>query len=425
MATSDTNVWDAPLDTTGVLEAADQPAPPSEQVADAPAPQVPDAQAPQEPKADDTPEAAQALDWQTAPEVFRAAHEADKPLREFAKAYGGVEKLREYVEPLRDMEREVGGIEQLREAVEFDNLMRNPVVPVEQKLAKLRALSEVEYDRITVELVEQGWRRGEWQDYLLTQRFGMTAEAIEQALKGTAAEAAPPQQPSAADPLAYAREVLADPYASEHDKGLAAAYVAQAEALAKVPTLEKEVSTLREQITSGSEADKAQKREVLAGEFLQSGFSPVDEVIKAAGLLPVTGDPPEEVERKAYAAERVRKDVFAELYGDAIINPNHPNHALAKELDGYLQNLDRGNAWRRLPKVQALAEMAAQRYVRHFSATFSQSRQAQSEPLKREPNPPVVHGQGASFGNSDPLPNGRAVWDDPNMGTRWQEIASE
>jgi hypothetical protein len=402
------SVWEAPVNTEGIVPATDQPAPPSEQVADAPAaePKTEGAQEGQQPQAQQpdvsAPAAAQPLDWTTAPAAFRAAHEAEKPLRELA--------------------REVGSLDTLREAVEFDNLWRNPAVDVDVKLEKLHQASEREFQRVGGELLVRNWQSPEWQDHLLTQRFGLTAAEIERLKEGQSQPAQPPQPQAAPDPVAYARELLLDPMASPSDKALAQAVIAQSETLAKVPNLEKELGSLREKVQTGEQATTEQQRNAFVSDFTSQAFAPVEAILKDA-FPAVPGESPEDKARREYAMERVRKDVFDELYGAPVGDPNHPNHSLAKEIDGYIQNLDRGNAWRKIPKLQALAEMAAEKYASFLSASYAQKRQVQSQPLEREPNPPVVNGQGASFGSSDAIP--ADAWNDPSMSQHWQEIARQ
>lgn len=397
------SVWDAPI--TDVTLAPDPPAPSSEPVATAPAagaqpePQPEGAQPPPSQPEPSASAAAQPLDWTTAPQAFREAHEAEKPLRELAK--------------------EVGGLDVLREAFELDDLIRNPTVEVGTKLEKLHAASPTEFQRLGEAFITRNWQDPQWQDHLLTQRFGLTAAQIEGLKQGQATQSAPAPEPPA-DPVAYARELLADPMASPQDRALAQAVIAQADAVAKVPTLEKELGTLREKVQSGEQTATAEQRNALAGDFLSEGFAPVEAIIREA-FPPVPGESDADKQRREYAAERVRRDVFDELYTNPLTNPAHPNHALAKEVDGYINNLDRGNAWRKLPKVMALAEMAGQRYASFLSASYAERRKVQSQPLEREPNPPVVNGAGSSFGQTEAIP--ADAWNDPNMGRHWQEIA--
>jgi hypothetical protein len=409
MSTPESNVWDAPVNVEGVTGAPDPPASPSEPVATAPAAgqksegvQEGQQSQPQQPEPS-APVAAERLDWTTAPSAFREAHEAEKPLRELA--------------------REVGGLDTLREAVEFDNLIRNPSVDVSVKMEKLHAASEREFQRLGEAFITRNWQDPQWKDHLLMQDFGLTAADIVRLKGGQGQQPQQPQQ-QAPDALAYARELLNDPMASESDKALAQAVIAQAEAVAELPTLKKELGSLREKVQTGEQATTEQQRVAFVNDFTSQAFAPVEAILKEA-FPAVPGESAEDKHRREYAMERVRKDVFDELYAEPLRNPSHPNHALAKEIEGYIQNLDRGNAQRRIPKLQALAEMAGERYASFLSASYAQKRQVQSRPLEREPNPPVVNGQGASFGNTDSIPSGPDAWNDPNMVQHWQEIGKQ
>lgn len=194
----------------------------------------------------------------------------------------------------------------------------------------------------------------------------ITAEELQRLRQGSPPAQAEPQEKF--DPAAYARQVLEDPYSTEHDKALARHTLATAEQLGKLPQLEEKVNRFDKLTTE----QKQRAVQEATGKYLGEVMSVVDRTYKEAGL-------------DLSAQESVRERAVI----GAIFDLDPQNAALAAQVQTLLSEGDVNSAYLLQDRIKARIEKIAAELAAEKTSARSAKLAQQSQTLNRD-RPTVV-----------------------------------
>lgn len=403
------DVWNdpAPAETIEGVSEPNQPAAPSE-VVETPSietepakePTVETASVP-EPAKD---EAAAEVPGETTPETSDVKREARRVFMEVQK---------------------MGGEEIVKSAVDLATAMQDQSLNAEARVQKLYQTSPRAYEQIRGHLIYSYWDSPAGKDHLLQESFGqgVTAEKVKQLLAGGQIAPSPtPEQPK--NVSLPTEEELANMNVAEvaqRFKDVTEGHVPESvkQKLQRLDELEKEFPELKSKVSSFAEQQEAareQQTKELGMQFVAEAMSPVERMMKEAGLEVLPDDLPQE---KAWK-EEVWDTIKLKTYQNLTQSPE--NKSLADDVELFLSKSDKTSAWSKMRIFQARAEMTASRLIAIYTSNRQKQRESQTSNLGKD-HPPVITGGQASFGTPPPLPTGRDVWNDSSDQERWKEIA--
>ncbi len=402
------DIWnDNPVQTeTEGVEEANPPATPSEVVEPSTETETVDTDVVK--SASDSEQAAE----QTTEPQSETPSETPDVKREARKVYMETQKL--------------GGFDALKEAYDLQTAIQDHSLDAKTKLEKLYQTAPRAYEDIKKELFFSYWDDPAQQESLIQERFGVSADEIQQVLanRGQVAPSptttAPPSRPATV-PTEEEIGLLTNEELVQRFKAVQTALPADVQAeLQRLKDLEKKFPELETKVNSFTEAQEtAQKEKVvqLGNEFVQEAMQPVVKLMEEAGLKALPDDSPEE---KAWKDE-VWDTIMTKTYND-LLN-SEANAPLAKDIETFITKLDRTSAWGKMRLAQAKAEQSAAKRIPIYTSQRQAQRDSQTSVLGKD-RPPVITGGQGSFGSEQNLPTGRDTWNDPAEAERWKDIAA-
>jgi hypothetical protein len=368
---------EAPVDTTTTdVPAADQPAAPSETVEDAletsdegdAEKAEPDADTPKnEPEADEPEKPIEAptteLNWKSAPEQFREAHE----------------KLKKEVLTGNSLK---------------DKFFEGP----DKFIEELNGLSTRQFQQTAQEFVKKGIEAmpEEFAEYIASVSPESVAKAAAKANPELLAEALGLDMP-----LEKARKIIAqvkrqdlEDYLNDNDEETDEKPIAKAEAKTQKADgkllTEADVEKLVEQRIAS--AEKPKQVEALRQKTYSEIMKPVESALDAAGLSPKATDTADDKKFKEWATQRIIKDTFEYLID------NEKNSAQSTKAIELIDALDENGVKHLVPILAIKAEDYA---LEQIAMLTNQKAKARTKPTEKKKDPPkVVTSSGVSaFGN--------------------------
>lgn len=294
--------------------------------------------------------------------------------------------------------QKMGGENAIREAFDLQSTLQDPESSTETKLQKIYQAAPRAYEDLRSQLFYSHLDAPGQKDMVVEDIFGkgVTIEKVKELLEGRVAPSPEPE---------YDDEFLPDSVKAEREE------------LKQLKQQFAEMQTNAEEFSKVQAEIETQKQTALGDEFVTEAMLPSVKMMEEAGLKILPGDSPEEQKFKTWAWNTTFQQVQQEL-------ANGKDHkSLADDVRAFIGKLDRDSAWRKLPTMQARAEMETAKLLKIINYNRQKQREAEASVLNKE-RPPIIAGGQTSFGSNQPFPTGRDTWNDPKEAENWNDIAA-